>query len=127
MKGIFGTGRRHDLMKTALYMIIILLIFVVLLIANGVSEYRKKYEAAYLVNVKTAVYDTLITCYSLEGRYPESLEYLADHYGLVLNKEKYIFGYELVGSNLFPDFEVVPYNDEDTDQRTTVYGKEGGS
>jgi hypothetical protein len=127
MKGIFGTGRRYDLMKIAFFMIMLLLIFIVLLAANGLSEYKAKYDAAYLGNLKTAISDSLITCYSLEGRYPESLEYLADHYGLILNKEKYIFGYELVGSNLFQDFEVVPYNDDDTAQRTTVYGKEGGS
>ena len=127
MAEIFGTKRRPDLMKTAFAMIIAILVAVVLLIISGIAGYKDRYKKTYLENVRSAIYDTLITCYALEGSYPETIGYLADHYGLVLDKKKYIFRYELTGSNLFPDYEVMPYSDPDTDQRTSIYGKEGDS
>jgi hypothetical protein len=127
MKDIFRTGRRPDLMRTAFILSILILIIVVLFVADGISSYKARYDETYLENVRNAIYDTLITCYALEGSYPDSLAYLSDHYGLVLDRDKYIFRYELIGSNLFPEFEVIPYSNIDTDQRTSIYGKEGGS
>jgi hypothetical protein len=119
MTEIFRTKRRPDMMKTAFAVTIVILAVAVLTVISGISGYKKKYGETYLNNVKSAVYDTLITCYALEGSYPANLEYLSDHYGLVLDKSRYIFRYDLTGSNLFPDFEVVPYSK--SDKRTPIY------
>ena len=47
-----------------------------------------------------------VQCYAIEGRYPPSLEYLAENYGVILNAEKYIYHYRVMGMNLMPDIAV---------------------
>lgn len=42
----------------------------------------------------------------MEGSYPESLDYLKEHYGITYDPEKYIVDYEIIGSNLMPDVKV---------------------
>lgn len=58
-------------------------------------------------NLESAVHRDIVTCYALEGRYPESLDYLRDHYGLTFDEDRYVVGYEIVGSNLMPDVTVM--------------------
>lgn len=48
---------------------------------------------------------------ALEGVYPESLEYLKEHYGLTYNEDRYIVNYEALGSNLMPDVTVMEKQD----------------
>ncbi len=47
-----------------------------------------------------------VQCYAIEGRYPPSLEYLSENYGVILNSEKYIYHYRVMGMNLMPDMAV---------------------
>lgn len=49
-----------------------------------------------------------VSCYAIEGRYPESFDYLADHYGVTVDTEKYIVHYEIFASNIMPEITVVP-------------------
>lgn len=49
-----------------------------------------------------------ITCYALEGRYPESLTYLEEHYHITVDKTRYTVYYTIFAPNLAPDITVVP-------------------
>ena len=46
-------------------------------------------------------------CYALEGSYPESLDYLQNHYGIRWDEERFLVDFEPVGSNLPPDVTVI--------------------
>ena len=46
-------------------------------------------------------------CYSLEGAYPEELNYLEDNYHLVIDRERYIVHYENFADNIAPDITVI--------------------
>lgn len=35
-----------------------------------------------------------VQCYSIEGRYPPSVEYLEDNYGIVIDRERYNVFYD---------------------------------
>lgn len=48
-----------------------------------------------------------VECYALEGFYPTGLDYLADHYGVSVDEERYIVHYQYVASNLMPDITVL--------------------
>lgn len=54
-----------------------------------------------------AVRRAAVSCYALEGAYPESYEYLKAHYGLQINEELYGVSYVVFASNLMPDISVV--------------------
>ena len=47
-----------------------------------------------------------VQCYAIEGRYPPDLAYLEENYGLILDREHYVYHYRLEGSNLMPEIQV---------------------
>ena len=65
---------------------------------SGDQETRLVYDA-----VKNAA----LTCYAVEGTYPESLEYLREHYKLAYNTERFVVEYDAFASNLMPTITVL--------------------
>ena len=61
--------------------------------------------------VREALEQAVMQCYALEGAYPPDLEYLADHYGLIVDRERYLFLYEVIGDNVHPIIDVVRLED----------------
>ena len=57
--------------------------------------------------VREAVLRSAVECYTVEGAYPESLEYLTEHYGLTVNRNTYIVVYEAFASNQLPEVQVL--------------------
>ena len=57
--------------------------------------------------VLDAVRSAALTCYAVEGAYPQSLEELERGYGLAYNKEAYIVSYDAFASNIMPDIQVL--------------------
>jgi competence protein ComGC len=56
---------------------------------------------------RAAVVRSTVQCYAIEGRYPGSIDYLTENYGLTLDESKYIYYYRSVGSNMMPDIRVL--------------------
>lgn len=46
-------------------------------------------------------------CYAVEGRYPPSVEYLKDHYGIQVDEKHYSVAYDVFAANLMPDITVL--------------------
>ena len=85
-----------------------ILIFVALIIAfvlliNGITNKNTDRE---LQIVRDAVKNAALSCYAVEGTYPEDLKYLREHYHLSYNEEKYHVFYEPLASNLMPSIKV---------------------
>ncbi len=57
--------------------------------------------------VEDAVRNAALTCYAVEGMYPDDLAYLRENYHLAYNEEKYIVSYDAFASNLMPSISVV--------------------
>lgn len=47
------------------------------------------------------------TCYATEGSYPQSLDYLKEHYGLQIDESRYAVFYTPTASNLMPQITVL--------------------
>jgi hypothetical protein len=43
----------------------------------------------------------------VEGKYPESLDYLKEHYGLTYNEDLFFVDYRVSGSNILPDVTII--------------------
>ena len=56
--------------------------------------------------VYDAVKNATLTCYAVEGTYPENLEYLREHYKLAYNTERFVVEYDAFASNLMPAITV---------------------
>ena len=57
--------------------------------------------------VRSAALNAALTCYAVEGAYPESLDYLTRHYGLRYDEDAYFVQYEAFASNQLPDIRVL--------------------
>lgn len=97
-------GSNKGAFITLLLFAVIVLVF--LLVLNSVSMKSEEQQAASLEN---AVRRAVVTCFAIEGRYPPSLSYLADNYGMktVLDNDRYIVSYSAFASNVFPDIAVL--------------------
>jgi len=73
------------------------------LLMRGVSNYGATSDSLDKANVQEIVEKYAIQCYASEGSYPPDLNYLVEHYGLILDEERYIYEYDIFGSNVMPD------------------------
>jgi hypothetical protein len=81
-----------------------LLSFLFVTVFNTIFQKTANQEAAFIENtLKRAA----ITCFAIEGRYPPSLDYLVDHYGIRFSRERYIISYSAFASNILPDIAVL--------------------
>lgn len=89
--------------------IISIIIFIVIFSCFwlGITSFSKKTSAREQETLVTAINRGITHCYSIEGSYPESLQYLEEHYGLVYDKERFFIDYQTIGSNIIPDVTII--------------------
>ncbi|MDR2493391.1 MAG: hypothetical protein LBD25_08065 [Coriobacteriales bacterium] len=90
------------LARTLLYAV--LLAGAVALGIGGVTDRMTGNEVRF---VHDAVIRSSVQCYAVEGRYPPSIAYLEERYGLLIDHSRYLVYYEPVGSNLLPQVNVM--------------------
>jgi uncharacterized membrane protein SpoIIM required for sporulation len=77
---------------------IALIIFVSVMLNNAMNTSSEEALKAVRDNVVRAV----ISAYAYEGVYPDSIEYLKEHYKLVVDTSKYSIYYDKIADNLMP-------------------------
>ena len=63
--------------------------------------------------LEESINKAVVSCYALEGAYPDSIEHLEENYGLVYDKDKYRILYSVFASNLMPEISVVSMDELD--------------
>ncbi len=92
---------KRDIVK--LLLIVAVLVLAVLL----VNRIGAAHDTAETDIVRDAVKNAALTCYAVEGMYPDDIQYLRDHYNLSFNEDKYVVYYEPFASNVIPAIKVV--------------------
>ena len=72
-----------------------------------VNNITGKGDGRELEIVRDAVKNAALTCYAVEGMYPDDLTYLRQHYNLSFNEDKYMVYYRPFASNIMPSIKVV--------------------
>ena len=72
-----------------------------------VSRLETTQSSAQTQFVYDAVRNAALTCYAVEGAYPDSLDYLRSNYGLAYDRSRYQVTYSAFASNLVPEIYVV--------------------
>jgi len=106
----FGDKKEFSFWKNILVSVVVLTAALFLLLA-GLSRVSSTTSAEETRSLETAVTHGIMHCYAVEGRYPESLSYLEEHYGITYDKEKYYIDYRPVASNIIPDVTIIPLED----------------
>lgn len=73
----------------------------------GMDNLNRGRGEEQLRQVENAVRRAAVSCYATEGAYPDSIEYLEEHYGLQIDRENYTIHYMVFASNLMPDITVL--------------------
>lgn len=89
--------------------IAIVLLMAVLLVGVWlvVSRVDTANSGAQTQFVYDAVHNAALTCYAVEGAYPDDLDYLRENYGLAYDQSRYFVTYDAFASNLVPEIYVV--------------------
>jgi hypothetical protein len=86
-----------------LVIVIALLCALAAFVSGGMSSQVTENQTKFLSD---AVRRSAVQCFALEGRFPDSIKYLEDNYGLLIDHDRYYVYYEYVGSNLIPQVRV---------------------
>ena len=92
---------RRDILKIAV-MAVVIIAFV--LLVDRIGNMRSREETQI---VEDAVRRAALTCYAVEGGYPDTLDYLRENYQLAYDENQYFVTYRAFASNMMPDIYVV--------------------
>ncbi|MBR0229370.1 MAG: hypothetical protein IJQ62_13575 [Clostridia bacterium] len=82
---------------------IVLVLAAAVLLVNRIDTAQ---DAAETDIVRDAVKNAALTCYAVEGAYPDSVDYLREHYRLAYDEDRYLITYDAFASNMIPDIWV---------------------
>ena len=100
--------RKPSLAFIAMLVSLAVITVVMIMAFAAIRGYGSHYDETRLKEVRDTVLSAVSQCYALEGAYPPDLEYLEENYGLILDRSRYIYHYEIFASNIFPDVKVLP-------------------
>ncbi|MDO5062522.1 MAG: hypothetical protein Q4D77_05045 [Peptostreptococcaceae bacterium] len=83
-------------------------LMIVVALVYGLSFLSQRSTIDNAIALEKNIKKAAAACYAVEGAYPQSIDYLTTHYGLILDEKKYVVHYEGVGGNLMPSIAVVP-------------------
>lgn len=88
------------------------IIFIALLvwINIGFNSVRISSSAKQLNETQASIEKAVVLCYSIEGAFPPSIDYLKENYGLFVDEKNYIINYNVFASNIMPDITVLMRN-----------------
>lgn len=76
--------------------------------AAAVVNFSGRTGAREEETLKKAVTRASVQCYAIEGRYPPSVDYLEENYGIQINRKKYNVFYDGFASNVMPEINIIP-------------------
>lgn len=80
---------------------------VVGMIVYGLQKTEESSRSEGLRILEDSIRRAVVTCYAVEGRYPDSIDYIEKNYGIFIDRSKYVVHYSIFASNLLPDITVI--------------------
>ncbi len=77
------------------------------LICSGFQSISKSTRQQEKDSLEKALRRGILECYALEGRYPESLTYLVEHYHIFYDDDQFDIKYEVIASNMMPNITII--------------------
>jgi len=77
------------------------------MIIFGLYQTKASSSAEGLRILENSLRRAVVMCYAIEGRYPESVEYIERHFGIHIDRSRYIVHYRVFGSNMLPEITVI--------------------
>lgn len=102
-------GQRRKRRPSGLLAVFIplLILAAAVIFAQGADRLSADQSGEAKARLEDAIRRGCAACYAAEGQYPQSLDYLEEHYGLQIDETHFAVFYEPFGSNLMPNFTVL--------------------
>ncbi|MPN57219.1 hypothetical protein SDC9_204913 [bioreactor metagenome] len=94
-------GANRGLWITGIVFLLLALLFVLSLTSTAQSSAARESEV-----LDSALRRAIVTCYAVEGRYPPSLDYIAENYGVLVDETRYSVYYDAFAANVMPTLRV---------------------
>ena len=85
---------------------LIMFIAVALIVIIGAGNAAGVQSEQEIQMAEDSVRRAVVSCYAIEGAYPESFAYLKEHYGITVDETKYAVHYEVFAENIMPEITV---------------------
>ena len=96
--------KNHTWLKNLPAVLVFLAVVIILVLA--VSDVSRTSSEESLTIAENSIRRAVITCYAQEGRYPASIDYLKENYGLYVSDD-YDVHYNIFADNIMPDIMVM--------------------
>lgn len=77
----------------------------ILMFLSAVNNLGASQRSEGAKRLEEAIRRSCVTCYVIEGAYPQTLDYLQENYGIQTDS-RYTVHYKVIASNLMPDITV---------------------
>jgi hypothetical protein len=94
-------GANRGLWIAGIMFLLLALLFVLSLTSAAQSSAAREEEV-----LDSALHRAIVTCYAVEGRYPPSLDYIAENYGVLVDETRYSVYYDAFAANVMPTLRV---------------------
>ncbi|MDD4311798.1 MAG: hypothetical protein PHW41_04880, partial [Eubacteriales bacterium] len=79
----------------------------VILFLSALFSTSQRNDARETEVVASALQRAIVTCYAVEGKYPPSLTYIYDNYGVHVDESRYVVVYDVIAANVMPSVQVL--------------------
>ena len=74
---------------------------------SGISNLTRGRSLEDKQRLEDVLKESAVACYAVEGFYPPNLDYLEEHYGVQIDKRRFVVRYTAIAENLMPDITVL--------------------
>lgn len=78
----------------------------------GVSSFSARADEEGAETLRRGISRASVQCYAIEGRYPPSIAYLKENYGIQIDESRYNVFYSGFASNIMPEITVNPVKEQ---------------
>jgi hypothetical protein len=103
-KSVFKKGPRAVLAEAL--GVLVFTLFVIIMVVFGLIQTAESNRAEGLRLLDESIRRAVTECYALEGSYPDSIGYIEDNYGVIIDRSRYSVHYSAFADNIMPDINV---------------------
>ena len=89
------------------FLSLILFVAVLVILFYGLNSAQQGSDQEGLRIAEESVARAVVSCYAIEGAYPESFDYLKENYNLYIDEDKYSVQYMVFASNIMPTVTII--------------------
>ncbi|MCL2220929.1 MAG: hypothetical protein FWC20_01460 [Oscillospiraceae bacterium] len=82
-------------------------VVIISMIIFGLNNAEYAGRAEGLRTLEDSIRRAVVIAYAIEGRYPASIEYIREHFGIHIDETRFIVHYRVIAPNVLPEITVI--------------------